>query len=85
MLGLLIKDKIRWQDKWSAEFGQRFNIHDSTDNLFIFEDECTKEEIIAVIGKVPEGIYDLFEVEAAPKDHCDYMADSGQCFDRKKR
>ncbi|WP_020674854.1 hypothetical protein [Geopsychrobacter electrodiphilus] len=82
MLGLLIKDKIRWQDKWSAEFGQRFGIHDSTDNLFIFEDGCTSEEIMAVIGKVPKGIYELFEVEASPKDQCDYMADSGQCFNR---
>ncbi len=83
MLALLIKDKIRWQDKWSAEFGKRFSIHDTTDNLFIFEDGCTREEILAVLGKVPEGIYELFEVKGASKDQCDYLADSGQCFDRK--
>lgn len=84
MLGLLIKDKIRWQDTWSVKFGQRLKIHDSTDDLFIFEDGCTRDEIVAVLGTVPESIYEIFEVEAAPRDHCDFMADSGQCFDRKK-
>jgi hypothetical protein len=85
MLGLLIKDRIRWQDSWQVEFGKRFKIKDSTNNLLIFDDECTREEIIAVIGKGSEDVYELFEVEAAPKDRCDYMADSGLCFNRKKR
>ena len=85
MLGLLIKDQIRWQDSWSTEFGKRFKIKDSTNNLLIFDDKCTREEIFAVIGKGSEDVYELFEVEAAPTDQCDYMADSGLCFNRKKR
>ena len=35
MLGLPIKDKIRWHDPWSVEFGRRFQIHAFTDNLII--------------------------------------------------
>jgi hypothetical protein len=83
MLGLLIKDQLRWQDSWSVEFGKRLKIRDSTDDLFVFDDLCTREEILAVIGKGSEDVYELFEVEAAPRDQCDYMADSGQCFNRK--
>ncbi len=85
MLGLLIKDEIRWHDQWSSEFGKRFRIHDSSDNLFIFENEVTREEVLAVLGKVPEDIYELFEVEDAPEDQCDYMAATGRCFNRKVR
>lgn len=84
MLGLLIKDNVRWQDRWSVEFGKRFKIHDSSDNLFIFSDECTKEEIISVLGSAPESIYEIFEVETVPKEQCDYWVDSGQCYARKK-
>lgn len=84
MLALHIKDKIRWQDRWSTEFGRKLRIQDSTDNLMIFGEECTRDEILAVLESVPESLYEILEVETASKGQCDYLADSGQCFDRKK-
>ncbi len=83
MLGLFIKDEIRWHEQWSSEFDNRFRIHDSSYNLIIFEDEHTREDILAVLGKAHEDLYELFEVEDAPSDQCDYTATSGRCFNRK--
>jgi hypothetical protein len=83
MLGLLIKDEIRWHDQWSTEFGRRFQIHDFTDNLIIFEEGQSREEILAVIGNADKDIYELFELEDAPPDSCDFMVASGRCYNRK--
>lgn len=83
MLGLMIKDEIRWHDQWSSEFGRRFQIHDFTDNLIIFEEGQSREEILAVLGDASGEIYELFELEDAPPDSCDFMVASGRCYNRK--
>jgi len=83
MLGLMIKDKIRWHDEWSSEFGRRFQIHDFTDNLIIFEEGHSRDDILEVIGNASEEIYEFVELEDAPPDSCDYMVASSRCFNRK--
>lgn len=76
MLGLMIKDKIRWHDQWSSELGRRFQIHDFTDNLIIFAEGQSREEILAVLGDASGEVYELLELEDAPPDSCDYMVAS---------
>ena len=84
MLGLMIKDNIRWHDQWSTEFGRRFQIHDFTDNLIIFEEGESRDNILAVLGDASSEVYELFELENAAPDSCDYMVASGRCYNRKK-
>ncbi len=83
MLGLLIRDEIRWHDRWSSEIGKRLTVMDSTNNLYIFDEKHGREEILSLLKDAPEDIYQLFEVEEAPQDSCDYMADSGKCYNHR--
>lgn len=80
MKGLLIQDEIRWHETWSAEIGRRLRVKDSSNNLFIFDEGTSREEILKVLGDAPEACYQLFELEAAPEEDCDFMGDSGACY-----
>lgn len=80
MQGLRILDEIRWHDHWSSEIGQKLKVRDSSNDLYVFDPQHGKEDILSVLKDVPEGLYQLFEVVEAPEEDCDYMADSGQCY-----
>jgi hypothetical protein len=82
MLGLKIKDEIRWHDRWSAEIGRKLEVFDSTNDMYIFDQRYSREDILKILGEVPEDLYQIFEVEGAPEENCDYMADSGRCYRR---
>lgn len=82
MLGLRILDKVRWHDRWSSEVGRRLSVQDSTHDLFIFDPRHTREEILALLADAPADMYELFEVEDASQESCDFLADSGRCYDR---
>lgn len=82
MLGLRILDEVRWHDRWSSEIGRRLQVKDSTNNLFIFSDQQSREEILSLLQDAPDDMYELFEVETAPEEGCDYQADSGSCYNR---
>lgn len=80
MLGLRIRDELRWHDRWSAKIGEQLKVVDSSNDLFIFDAAHARGEIMTVLGSVPEDLYELFDVAEAPEDECDYMADSGRCY-----
>ncbi|PLX85191.1 MAG: hypothetical protein C0617_05770 [Desulfuromonas sp.] len=80
MKGLLIEDEFHWHDRWSSELGQRLSITDSSNNLFIFDEACTREEILSVIRDVPRDLYRIFDLQETSEEYCDFMADSGTCY-----
>ncbi|MFA5517120.1 MAG: hypothetical protein WDA20_12610 [Desulfuromonadales bacterium] len=83
MLGLKIRDEIRWHDRWSSEIGRKLRVTDSTNDLYVFDEQHSREEVLAILHEAPEELYDLFEIREAPKDNCDFLADSGRCYSRK--
>lgn len=82
MQGLRILDEAQWHGKWSSDIGQKLAIKDSSNDLFIFEERCARDEIASALRQIPEGMYQLFEVEEAAEEDCDFMADSGRCYRR---
>lgn len=82
MLGLIIRDEVRWHDRWSTEIGKTLTIKDSSDNLYIFDEQHKREDVLAILQDAPQELYQLLEVENAPEEECDYLADSGQCYRR---
>jgi hypothetical protein len=80
MLGLRIRDELRWHDLWSANIGEQLKVVDSSNDLFIFDAAHARRDILAVLGNVPEDLYELFDVTEAAEEECDYMADSGRCY-----
>jgi hypothetical protein len=82
MLGLKILDELRWHDTWSAEIGKRLAILDSSNDLFIFAEELSEEELQELLQGVPKDIYQLVQLDEAPEDNCDFMGDSGRCYRR---
>ena len=83
MLGLKIRDEIRWHDRWSAEIGRQLQVKDSTNDLYIFDERHSRKDILSILKEAPDELYELFEVREAPEEDCDYMADSGRCYSRK--
>jgi len=77
---LMIKDELRWHDRWSSEIGRRLQVRDSTDHIFVFDDKHTREDILSVLAGVPTELYRLVEVEEAPEETCEILADSGKCY-----
>ncbi len=82
MKALQILDEIRWHDHWSADIGRNLDVKDSTKDLYVFEDRHSREDILRILKDVPDDLYRLFELEEAPEEDCDYMADSGTCYRR---
>lgn len=82
MIGLRIRDGLRWHDRWSSEIGQRLSVRDSTNDMYIFDERHTPEEILSLLEDVPEDIYQLFEVQEASEESCDFLLDSGRCYSR---
>jgi hypothetical protein len=80
MLGLKILDEVRWHDTWSAEIGKRLSVLDSSNDLFIFAEQHSEEELLALLQGVPKELYQLLELDKAPEDNCDFMGDSGRCY-----
>jgi hypothetical protein len=80
MLGLIIRDEIRWHDKWSAEIGKKLTVKDSSNDMYVFDEKHSREDILAILKEAPPDLYQLFELENAPDEDCDYMGDSGQCY-----
>lgn len=82
MLGLKILDEVRWHDLWSAEIGKRLSVSDSSNDLFIFAAQHSRQEVLALLQGVPEELYQLLELDEAPQEDCDFMGDSGRCYRR---
>lgn len=82
MTGLRINDSVRWHDSWSAEIGRRLHVHDSSNDLLIFDPGCGRDEIMDVIRSAPTDLYQLIDLEEAPESDCDFLADSGRCYRR---
>ena len=83
MQALMILDKVRWHDHWSAEIGRQLKVLDSTSDLFIFDPAHSRDDIAILLKEAPENLYRLFTVEEAPAEDCDFQADSGQCYRRR--
>ena len=49
MKALLVKDELKWHRDWSSELGRRLETRDSSNNLLIFGENCTEEEILKII------------------------------------
>jgi len=80
MKALLIKDKILWDEEISSRLGMTLDITDSSNNLLIFAENLSEGDILKVIDKNPHDSYQLLDVEEAPEEDCDFMADSGICY-----
>ena len=80
MQGLRILDEIRWHDHWSSEVGQKLEVKDSSNDLYVFDPRHSREDILSVLKDVPAELFQIFEVVEAPEEDCDYLADSGQCY-----
>lgn len=80
MLGLIIRDHVRWHDRWSSEIGRHLAVMDSTDNMYVFDEKHSREDVLSVLGDAPDDLYQLVELETAPEENCDFMLDSGQCY-----
>ncbi len=83
MKGLLIKDRIRWRDCWSASIGSQLQVRDSSYDLLIFEKHHSLQDILKVIAEAPADAYQILELEEVPQDRCEFIADSGICYRRK--
>ena len=84
MKTLLIEDKLMWRDSASAALGEQLDISDSSYNMLIFKDGNTENDILNIISDVPEDAYRLLDLEKAPEDECEYLADSGICYRQTK-
>ena len=83
MLGLKIRDEVRWHDRWSSEIGRQLQVKDSTNDLYIFDEQHSREDVLSILQEAPEELYELFEIREAPEDSCDFLTDSGRCYSRK--
>lgn len=82
MLGLIIRDQVRWHNRWSSEIGRRFSVLDSTNNIYVFDDRHSRDEIESVLGEAPSDIYQFVTLQEAPEEGCDFLLDSGRCYVR---
>lgn len=84
MKALLIKDELHWHKDWSSQLGTLLDTRDSSNNLLIFAENCSEEDILKIIGKGQRDSYQIIDLEEAAEENCDFMADSGTCY-RKLR
>jgi hypothetical protein len=77
---LMIQDELRWHDRWSSEIGRKLKVKDSTDQMFVFDEQHTREDILTVLSGVPAELYRLVDAEEAPEESCEILADSGKCY-----
>ena len=80
MKALLIKDELHWHPDWSSQLGTVLATRDSSNNLLIFAEGCSEQDIRKVIGKASPDMYEILDLEEAPREDCDFMADSGLCY-----
>lgn len=80
MKALLIKDELHWHQGWSSKLGTMLDTKDSSNNLLIFAENCSEENILKILGEAPRDIYQIVDLEDAPEEDCDFMADSGACY-----
>jgi hypothetical protein len=77
---LMIQDELRWHDRWSSKIGRKLQVKDSTHRMFVFDEQHTREDILSVLSDVPADLYRLVELEEAPEESCEVLADSGKCY-----
>lgn len=82
MKALLITDELHWHRDWSSKLGTMLDIKDSSNNLLVFSEGCSENEIRQTISEAPGEIYQIMELEDATEEDCDFMADSGTCYRR---
>ena len=80
MKALLIKDELVWRNSSLAALGAHLDISDSSNNMLIFKDGSTEQDILSLISDVPKRAYRLLDLEAVPETECEFMADSGICY-----
>ena len=80
MKALLIKNELVWRDSSSVALGAQLDIMDSSDNLLIFKEGNTEQDILNIISDEPKNAYQLLDLETVPETECEFMADSGTCY-----
>jgi hypothetical protein len=80
MKALLIEDELVWRDSSSVALGAQLDISDSSNNMLIFENNNTEQDILNLISDVSENAYRLLDLEKAPEEDCEFLADSGICY-----
>jgi len=84
MKALLIKNELVWRDSTSAALGAQLDIVDSSDNLLIFKEGNTEQDILNIINDEPKNAYQLLDLETVPETECEFQADSGICYSQIK-
>ncbi len=82
MKALLVKNELQWHKDWSSRLGAMLDTKDSSNNLLIFAQSCSEEDILKIIAQAPREIYQILDLEEATEENCDFMADSGACYRR---
>lgn len=80
MYGLKIVNPVHWRDSWSAEIGRQLAVQDSSFDLFIFEPNVERDDVLKVLNDVPSELYELFDVSSTDRDECEIWTDQGQCY-----
>lgn len=80
MKALMIKDELHWRDHWSVELGKHLETRDSTNNVIVFSGKCSEQEIRDILADAPDDLFEIIDLEEAPEEECDFMADSGLCY-----
>jgi len=84
MKALSVKDELNWRDRWSVELGKNLEISDSTNNVLVFKDKYSEKEIRDIVSDAPNELFEIVDLEEAPKESCDFMADSGTCYRKRQ-
>lgn len=82
MRALWIKDELHWHDRWSSTLGASLETRDSSNNLLIFDEKHSREEILAFLAEAPREYYEILELTPATEEDFDFLADSGNCYRR---
>lgn len=82
MNAIRIMDKLLWPTSKSASLAKQLPIVDSTDDLLIFDESCSREDILDIVNPANQATYQLLKLKAAPESVCEFLTDSGRCYIR---
>jgi len=80
MYGLKILNPVHWRNSWSAEIGRQLAVKDSSYDMFVFEPNVKRDDVLKVLEGVPSELYQLLDVAPTEKDQCEIWTDQGQCY-----
>lgn len=80
MKGLQITDSLLWANTKSAALGRQLPIVDSSNDLLIFAENCSEQDIMRIINPVSMKAYRLLDMEKAGEAECEFLSDAGLCY-----